>query len=49
VKNYIDSGADLLLTAEPGCLLNISGYLSRNFPEKKAMHLADFLAGNLNA
>lgn len=48
VKNYIDSGADLLLTAEPGCLLNISGYLSRNFPEKKAMHLADFLAGNLN-
>ena len=45
VNNYLAGGADLLITGEPGCLLNISGYLSRHHPEKKAMHLADFLAG----
>jgi L-lactate dehydrogenase complex protein LldE len=46
VQNYIDSGADLLILCEPGCLLNIGGYLSRHHPEKKAMHLANFLAQN---
>ena len=45
VNNYIESGADLLVLGEPGCLLNISGYLSRNHPDKKAVHIADFLAG----
>ena len=44
VQNYLDSGADLLILCEPGCLLNIGGYLSRRHPEKKAMHLASFLA-----
>ncbi|MBN1381449.1 MAG: (Fe-S)-binding protein [Deltaproteobacteria bacterium] len=42
-ENYIQSGADLLLLCEPGCLLNIGGYLSRNHPDKKVMHLAQFL------
>jgi L-lactate dehydrogenase complex protein LldE len=42
--NYLKSGADILLLCEPGCLLNISGFLSRNFPGKKVMHLASFLA-----
>jgi len=46
VENYLASGADLLLLGEPGCFLNIGGYLSRNHPGKKAMHLASFLAGN---
>lgn len=46
VQNYIDSGADLLILCEPGCLLNIGGYLSRHHPEKRAMHLANFLAQN---
>ncbi len=45
VENFLASGADLLLLAEPGCLLNIGGFLSRNKPEKKVMHLANFLAG----
>ncbi len=45
-KNFIDSGAEILLLCEPGCLLNISGYLHRNHPDKRAMHLAGFLAGN---
>lgn len=44
VQNYIASGADLLVLCEPGCLLNISGYLSRNHPEKKALHIATLLA-----
>jgi L-lactate dehydrogenase complex protein LldE len=44
VQNYLDSGADLLILCEPGCLLNIGGYLSRHHPERRAMHLANFLA-----
>ncbi len=46
VENYLSSGADLLLLCEPGCLLNIGGFLSRNHPGKKAMHLASFIAPN---
>ena len=47
-ENYLDSGADILLLNEPGCLLNIGGYLSRHFPDRKVMHLAQFLAGGLS-
>lgn len=43
--NYIASKADLLVVSEPGCFLNISGYLSRHHPDHKAMHIANFLAG----
>jgi len=46
VENYVASGADLLLLCEPGCLLNIGGFLSRNYPGKKVMHLASFLANS---
>lgn len=45
VENYINSKADLLLLCEPGCLLNIGGFLSRHNPEKKVMHIANFLNG----
>ncbi|MCG2751385.1 MAG: (Fe-S)-binding protein [Desulfobacteraceae bacterium] len=45
-ENYMESGADLLLLCEPGCLLNIGGYLRRNHPDKKVMHMAQFLASN---
>ncbi len=45
VENYLESGADLLVLCEPGCLLNINGYLSRNHPGQKAMHIASFLDG----
>lgn len=44
VDSYLNSGADVLIACEPGCLLNIGGYLSRNHPQKKVMHLATFLA-----
>ena len=46
-ENYLESGADLLLLCEPGCLLNIGGYLSRHHPGRKVMHVAQFLAANL--
>ena len=46
VENFLMSGADLLLLCEPGCLLNIGGFLSRHHPGKKAMHVAGFLADN---
>ena len=46
VENYLMSGADLLLLGEPGCLLNIGGFLSRHHPGKKAMHVVSFLADN---
>ncbi len=46
VERYVASGADLLILSEPGCLLNIGGYLSRHHPGKKAVHIASFLAGS---
>lgn len=47
VKNFIASTADVLIVAEPGCLMNINGYLHRHHPELQAQHLACFLADNL--
>ena len=44
--DFLASGADLLILNEPGCFLNIGGYLNRNHPGKKIMHLASFLATN---
>ena len=45
VTNFINSQADVLLLCEPGCLLNINGYVHRHCPEKSVMHIASFLAG----
>jgi L-lactate dehydrogenase complex protein LldE len=47
VKNFLESGADVLTMAEPGCFLNISGYISRHHPEKKVVHIVDLLAGEI--
>ncbi|UCG37720.1 MAG: (Fe-S)-binding protein [bacterium] len=44
VANYIASHADLLVACDPGCLLNIGGYLKRNHPDREAVHIASFLA-----
>lgn len=43
--HYIASKAHLLVISEPGCFLNINGYLSRHHPDHKAVHIANFLAG----
>jgi L-lactate dehydrogenase complex protein LldE len=47
VENFINSQADMLVLNEPGCLLNINGYLHRNQSQKRAVHLASFLTENL--
>lgn len=44
-EHFIASRADVLVLSEPGCYLNINGYLSRHYPDKKAMHIASFLTG----
>ncbi len=43
VKNFIASQADILVLCEPGCLLNINGFIARHHPGKRAVHIADFL------
>jgi L-lactate dehydrogenase complex protein LldE len=45
---FIASKADLLIISEPGCFLNINGYLTRHHPDHRAMHIAPFLAGTHN-
>jgi len=42
---FLASGADLLTMGEPGCYLNVSGYISRHHPGRKVAHIADLLAG----
>jgi len=49
VNHFIESGADVLVMSDPGCLLNIRGYLSRHHPDKRAIHLAEFLAESHDA
>ena len=43
-QHFINSGADLLVLCEPGCLLNIEGYLTRHHPDRRVMHIASLLA-----
>lgn len=40
-----DSGADFVISAEVSCLMNISGYLSKNGSPARVVHLAQVLAG----
>jgi len=44
VKRIIDSGADTVVTCEPGCLMNISGGLHKIGSAIRAMHIIDVLA-----
>lgn len=44
VNNFLASGADVLTMGDPGCYLNISGYMARHYPDKKVLHIADLLA-----
>lgn len=47
VKNFLASEADVLVLSDPGCLLNIRGYLHRHHPQRQVQHLAEFLAGKV--
>ena len=44
VKNIITSGADTVVTCEPGCLMNISGGLHKAGSSVRAMHIIDLLS-----
>jgi L-lactate dehydrogenase complex protein LldE len=46
VDAFLASGADVLTMGEPGCYLNVSGYVSRHHPDKRVVHIADLLAGD---
>jgi len=45
--NFLQSGAERLIVSDPGCLLNIGGYLHRHHPQLKTQHIVSFLAENL--
>ena len=44
VKDIIASGADTVITCEPGCLMNIAGGLHKAGSNIRAMHIIDLLA-----
>jgi glycolate oxidase iron-sulfur subunit len=43
VRNLIDTGAKIVVTANPGCLLQIQSGLKKAGSEIKIMHIADYL------
>lgn len=43
----LDTGASLVVSAEPSCLMNIGGYLARLGRELPALHVAQVLAAGL--
>jgi L-lactate dehydrogenase complex protein LldE len=45
VKNILESGADIVVGGDMGCLMNIQGMLSRMGSAVKVMHIAQVLAG----
>jgi L-lactate dehydrogenase complex protein LldE len=44
VKNIIASGADTVVTCEPGCLMNVAGGLRKAGSNIRAMHIIDLLS-----
>jgi L-lactate dehydrogenase complex protein LldE len=44
VKDILASGADTVVTCEPGCLMNVAGGLHKAGSEVRAMHIIDLLA-----
>lgn len=49
VNNIITSGADTVITCEPGCLMNIAGGLHKAGSTIRAMHIIDLLASKEGA
>ncbi len=49
VKNIQASGADTVVTSEPGCLMNIAGGLQKAGSSLRAMHIIDVLASREGA
>ena len=47
VKNIIDSGAEVVVTTNPGCLLQIQSGLNKAGADNvRAVHIADYLREN---
>ena len=46
IRNIQDSGAELVVGCDTGCLMNIQGMLSRKNLPIKTMHIAQLLAGD---
>jgi len=44
-ERIAESGADTVVVCDPGCLLQLRGYLSRRGSRTQVMHLAELLAG----
>ena len=49
VKHIISSGADTVVTCEPGCLMNVAGGLHKSGSHIRAMHIIDLLASKENS
>jgi L-lactate dehydrogenase complex protein LldE len=49
LKNIIASGADTVVSCEPGCLMNIAGGLRNRGSSVRALHIIDVLASREDA
>ena len=47
VRHVEASGADVVVTCDPGCMLHVNGGLSRHGCQARAVHVADLLAGKV--
>ena len=47
-ENIVESGAEYVIGADAGCLMNIGGYLRKNHLSPQTMHIADLLAKSLD-
>ena len=43
-QNLLDTGADILVSAEPSCLMNIGGWLKKQGHAMRVLHIAQVLA-----
>ena len=46
IQNIIKTGADVVVTTNPGCLLQIRAGLAKAGSKIKAVHIADYLTSN---
>jgi glycolate oxidase iron-sulfur subunit len=44
IQNIIKTGADVVITTNPGCLLQIRAGLEKAGSKIKAVHISDYLA-----
>jgi glycolate oxidase iron-sulfur subunit len=48
INNIISTGADVVVTSNPGCLLQIQSGLKKAGAKVRVIHIADFLATGLS-